>query len=90
MILVKKFKFFHILCLSKTDLEKVFPDVLHKKDAFKDHKNNSFYIANKPLWTMKTSVLKPPKIGIFPKGLVHGFGQKFEILLTFCFNQITP
>ena len=41
MILVKKFKFFHILCLSKIDLEKVFADVLHKKDAFKDHKNNS-------------------------------------------------
>ena len=33
---------------------------------------------------------KTPKIGIFPKGLVHGFGQKFEILLTFRFNQITP
>ena len=33
---------------------------------------------------------KTPKIGIFPKGLVHGFGQKFEIFLTFRFNQITP
>ena len=42
MILVKKFKFFHILCLSKIDLEKVFPDVLHKKDTFKDHKNKLF------------------------------------------------
>ena len=41
MILVKKFKFFYILCLSKIDLEKVFAVVLHKKDAFKDHKNNS-------------------------------------------------
>ena len=43
MILVKKLKFFHIFCLSKIDLEKVFADVLHKKDAFKDHKNNSLY-----------------------------------------------
>ena len=33
---------------------------------------------------------KTPKIGIFRKGVVHGFGQKFEILLTFRFNQITP
>ena len=42
MILVKKLKFFHILCLSKIDLEKVFADDLHKKKgAFKDHKNNS-------------------------------------------------
>ena len=43
MILVKKLNFFHILCLSKIDLEKVFPDVLHKKDAFQDHKNNSLW-----------------------------------------------
>ena len=41
MILLKKFKFFHILGLSKIDLENVFADVLHKKDAFKDSKNNS-------------------------------------------------
>ena len=40
MILVTKLIFFHILCLSKMDLEKVFADVLDKKDAFKDHKNN--------------------------------------------------
>ena len=37
MILVKKFKFFHILCLSKIDGEKVFPDVLDKKEVFKDN-----------------------------------------------------
>ena len=30
------------------------------------------------------------KICIFPKGLVHGFGQKIEILLTFHFMQNTP
>ena len=41
MILVKKLNFFHILCLSKIDLEKVFAYGLHKKDDFKDHKNNS-------------------------------------------------
>ena len=40
MILVKKFKFFHLLCLSKIDREIVFADVLDKKEAFKDYKSN--------------------------------------------------
>ena len=40
MILVKKLKFFHVLCLSKIDREKVFAEVLGKKEAFKDYKNN--------------------------------------------------
>ena len=40
MILVKKLKFFHLLCLSKKKREKVFSDVLDKKEAFKDYKNN--------------------------------------------------
>ena len=40
MILVKKLKFFQILWLSKIDREKLFADVLDKKEAFKDHKNN--------------------------------------------------
>ena len=39
MILVKKL-FFHLLCLSKIDRAKVFADVLDKKEAFKDYKNN--------------------------------------------------
>ena len=33
MILVKKLKFFHFLCLSKKDREKVFADVLVKKGS---------------------------------------------------------
>ena len=40
MIFVKKLKFFHVFCLSKRDQEKVFADVLEKKEAFKDYKNN--------------------------------------------------
>ena len=40
MILVKKLKFFDLSYLSKTDREKVFADVLDKKEAFKDYKNN--------------------------------------------------
>ena len=40
MILVTKLKFFHLLSLSKIDREKMLADVLDKKEAFKDYKNN--------------------------------------------------
>ena len=70
MILVKKVKFFHLLCLSKIDRKKVFADVLDKKEAFKDYKSN---------------FLQKDKIRIFPKRLVHRFGQKFEISSTLVF-----
>ena len=40
MILVKNLKFFHLWFLSKMDREKVFADVLDKKEAFKNYKNN--------------------------------------------------
>ena len=75
MILVKKLKFFHVLCLSKIDREKVFADVLDKKKAFKDDKNNC---------------LQKRKIRIFPKELVHRFGQKFAISSTLIFMQNRP
>ena len=39
MILVKKLKFFHLLYLSKIDREKVFADVVDKKEVFKNYKN---------------------------------------------------
>ena len=75
MILVKKLKFFHLLCLSKIDREKVFADVLDKK---------------KPLKTIKTTVYEKRKIRISPKGLVHPFGLKFEISSTLIFIQNRP
>ena len=40
MIFVKNLKFFDLLCFVKIDREKVFADVLDKKEAFKDFKNN--------------------------------------------------
>ena len=39
MILVTKLTFFHVLSFLKIDGEKVFGDVLDKKEAFKDFKN---------------------------------------------------
>ena len=67
---LKKLKFFHLLCLSKIDREKLFGDVLNKR---------------KPLKTIKKRVYEKRKIRIFPNGLVHGFGQKFKISLTLIF-----
>ena len=40
MILVKNFKFFHLLCFSKMDREKVFADVVDKKELSKHYKKN--------------------------------------------------
>ena len=40
MILVKKVKFFQLLFLSKIDREKLFTNVLDKKESLKDYKNN--------------------------------------------------
>ena len=50
----------------------MFADVLDKK---------------KPLKTIKTTVYEKRKIRIFPKGLVHRFGQKFEISSSLIFMQ---
>ena len=75
MILVKKSKFFHLLCLSKIDREKCLL---------------TFYIKKKPLKTIKTTVYETRKIKIFPKGLVHRFGQKFEISPTLILMQNRP
>ena len=72
MILVKELTFFHLLCLSKIDREKVFADVLDKKEAFKDYKK---------------TVYEERKIRIFPKVLVHRFDQKFKSSSTLIFMQ---
>ena len=73
MILLKKLKFFRLLCLSKIDPEKVFTNVLDKK--------------KRPLKTIKTTVYEKRQIRIFPKGLVHRFDKKLEISSTLIFMQ---
>ena len=64
MILLKKLKFFHLLYLSKIDRETVFADVLDKKEAFKDYRNNS---------------LRKTQNWNFSKGVSPSFCQKLEI-----------
>ena len=43
-----------------------------------------------PLQAIKARSSKSRKIEIFPKGLVHGFGQKFAFFPSFNFRQYTP
>ena len=75
MMLLKNLKFFHVLCLSKIDREKVFADVLDKKEALKDYQNVCF--------------LKTQNKNIY-KFFVHRFGKKFEISSTWVFMQNRP
>ena len=75
MILIKKLKFVHLLSSSKIDREKLFADVLDKKEAIKEYKNDC---------------LRKTQIRISPKGLVHRFGQKFESSSTLVFMQNRP
>ena len=53
----------------------MFADVLDKKETLK---------------IVKTTVYGKRKIRIFPKGLVHRFGQKLEISSTLIFMQNRP
>ena len=75
MMLVEKLKFFHDLCLSKIDREKVFGEVLDKMKLLK---------------TIKTTVYEKRKIRIFPKVLIHRFCQKFKSSSTLIFMQNRP
>ena len=47
-----------------------------------------FYNEKTPFQAIKTRSLKSRKIGIFPKGLTHGFRQKRAIFPTFFFQAI--
>ena len=70
MVLVKKLKFCERFVLCKIHPEKVFGDVLVRKQAFLDNINMD---------------LKRRQIGIFAKGIVHDFGQKVEVFSSFVF-----
>ena len=69
--MVKKLKFFHLLCLSKIDREKVFAEVLATKQAFLDN--------------IKYGKKKQGKIDLFAKRIVYDFGQKVEVFSSFVF-----
>ena len=76
MVLKKKLKFFHHFISGPIRKENVFDNILERKKLF--------------FFTIKNKKLKSPKIGIFPKGLLHGFGQKFENFPSFYYWQNQP
>ena len=58
-VLVKNWQFSHLFIIGEIGQENVFENILGRKKAFPDYKNNK---------------LKKWKIYDFPKGLVHDFG----------------
>ena len=66
MVLVKSLKFLHPFFPGEIGKEKLLGCVLERELAYLDYENIDLTIYYR-------------KICIFPKGLVHGFGQKFEI-----------
>ena len=61
--------FFHVFISGKINQQNVFDVILESQKAFLDHK--------------KQKVKKVEKSGFFPKGLVHGFGKKFDFFSFF-------
>ena len=74
MVLIKNLKIFHLFIFGKKREENVFDDILDRKKGFLDYKKQKVKkVKNWP--------------GFFQKGLVHGFGQKFENFPSFYFWQ---
>ena len=72
MVLAQKWDFFHLFILGKVGKKNVFGDILERKNAFLDYKNKK---------------QKNRKIALFPKGLVHSFGQQMGFFPPFYFWQ---
>ena len=66
--------FLTLFFLGNIGHENVFYDILDRKNAFLGYKTKKFK--------------KSKKIGIFPKGLTHGFGTKTGIFRTFILSKI--
>ena len=75
MVLNKNVKFGHNFIFRKIRQRNVCWQYFRNKKCFQDYKNEK---------------LKNWKIGIFRKGLVHGFDQKCEIMPRFYFLQNKP
>ena len=74
MVLAKIMKFVYFFFLDKIRQIRVFGNVLDRKLAFLDYKN--------------MDLKKSREIGIFPKRLVHGFGQNYEISFSLLLGKI--
>ena len=77
MIWWKSWIFLSLLFVWKIDREKVFVDVLDRKEAVKDNKNKQIFMKN-------------AKLGFFQRGESIVFRQKFKISSTLFFMQNRP
>ena len=75
MVLVKNGPFFRLFILGNIGQKNEFCDILEGRNTFLGYKKKSS---------------KCRKIEIFPKGLVHGFNQKWAIFPSFHFRQYSP
>ena len=75
----QKFQLYSLLFLLKIGPEMMFCDVLGRKEAFLDNKNMYFQDFRQKLELSSKCMLYVRKIGNFPKGLTHNFGQKFQL-----------
>ena len=73
MVLVQKWPFFQLF----------FQAIKTRKMSFRIFQNKKT-----PFYAIKKKSPKSRKIGIFPKGLTHGFGPKMAIFPTFFFQAI--
>ena len=75
MVLVKKGPFIRLFILGHICQENEFCHILQRRNTFLSYKSRK---------------LKGRNIKIFPKGLVHGFGQKRAIFPSFYFGPYRP
>ena len=81
MILVQKWPFLQVFFLGNIGQEKVFYDILERKNAFLRYKNKSKKV-------QKNKMFKKSKNWHFSKCLTHGFGPKMAIFPTFFLSNI--
>ena len=75
MVWVKNLKYSYVFIFCKISQQNVFDVILESQKAFLDYK--------------KQKVKKVEKTGIFPKGLVHGFGKKnWKFFHVYIFGKI--
>ena len=76
----KKGHFFNFFFLSKIGQGNVFYDILERKKAFLDFKNQKFKNSKIGIFPKRLTIFQ-----IFPKGLTHGFGPKNGLFSNFLF-----
>ena len=66
----------------------IFPTFFFQEIQARKMSFTIFYNKKTPFQAIKTRTSKSRKIGIFPKGLAHGFGRKIALFQTFFLGNI--